>query len=323
MPQLLLPRLLPGANAFSTQQWWAQAVEAAGLAGVVSPTTEQYAAGQAADAVDLPDTATGLTGLIGALRRVGRLGDGPTVVVAVPTPLPRWLTGSSVDERLDALAGWEREVAAWTERGRLVIATTPAPVSLGDLLLLAAGLRAPLLDLTAEPAPPPRTPFATRLADAVGARLGTTFRAGWISRALGLADAIESAGLASAEVADVPPAEATRLRAATREMLGRLAASGISLVGPRDALLWPVPVADAVPLGLAAEVAAAVFDGVPERIDPVTLGLEGRLAEIDELDARLEQQRRQLAAVVDDPRNLRRLSGRKLLGLLATGGRRG
>ena len=326
MPQILLPRLLPGTNAFSTSSWWTEHLASQGLEGRAELTSREYAAGRLADVLTLPDTRTPADGSDARSLPVVPSG---TVVLAVTEPLAGWLAGDSPDERLDALAAWERELGAWAAEGPTVVATTTTPESLQDLLLLAAGLRAPLLDLTAEQVPPAgREPVgaAADLTAATADQVGETFRAGAISRALGLADAAESAGLALAAAGGVPLEEAERLRAATRETLGLLRALGVRFVGPREALLWPLPVAaDAVPLDLVADVALDVLHGVPERIDPVTLGLEGRLAEIDELDRGVIERRRRLAELADHPRNLRRVSGRDLVGLLRrrSGGRRG
>lgn len=320
--QLLLPAGVVGVNDFATPQWWAGCEEQLATAGIVR-TEKEYAPGRRATVLSVPRPAVG----------VPVLPDGDRIL-GVVAPVSEWLGDGTLGERLNRLARWREGLLSWAGHGRVVVlATERAPEEVAALAAGAAGIRWPLLDLAGRytrrveaaagtdqdaidpalgPTGDPRTPVAAAYADAMAAHVGELRLAGWISRDLAIADAVEAVSLGS-EATSLPAAEADRLRTATVDALQDLRTAGVTFCGSRSLLRWPHPVdGDSLALDVAADAVLAVIEAAPERVDTVRLGLEPGLDEINELDARLRERRRELAAAAAGAERLDRLSKRQL-----------
>jgi hypothetical protein len=179
----------------------------------------------------------------------------------------------------EALAAWVAEVRA--------VHTASAPVhlavsldevtSLDQLLTLAAGRRWPRFDVAAaaahtaaDPVPPQSVPggqdTARAYAEAIVAQVEVLLPPAWQTAVDGATDATACISRALDTDPDLDPAEARLLRDACRAALAGLEADGVSISGPRDALLWPVPAERGlVPLDVAADAALEVMLGQVER----------------------------------------------------------
>jgi hypothetical protein len=219
-----------------------------------------------------------------------------TVVVADGLPHDRTLlVVGGVAELLTepTLAGLE----SWVSEVRAIHAAAAAPVhlavsldevtSLEQLLALAAGRRWPRFDVAAaaahtrqpgaDPVPPQSVPggqdAARAYADALVAQVEVLLPPAWQTAADGAADATACISRALDTDPDVGPAAARVLRDACRAALAGLEADGVTVSGPRDALLWPVPAERGlVPIDVAADAALEVMLGVLER--PVDLAAD-------------------------------------------------
>lgn len=275
--QVVVPTGQEQLNEFATQRWWESAEPAEGVRHDVSADGDHL-----------------LTW--GGPRPVRPDSDRVLLVV---TPVRTWLPTepAAARSRLERLAD---DVLRHTSRARVALAirATP-PSSVAELLAAAAGLRWPLVDPAADPetgaaidpavAPDVRR-FAELLADELASQADRMVPPSAVTRALGVADAVESLSFSVDASGEVPADQAHELRAATRDALDRLQAAGVRVSGPRDALLWPLPTtAGRLPTELAARAALAVMHGAVERTDPLSAGLDPRMAEIDRLEERLRR----------------------------------
>ncbi|GAA1504101.1 hypothetical protein [Nocardioides humi] len=250
MSLLQVPDARAGMNAFAVPTWWA------------SLEDERIAR----DDDELPDVT--VVDLDPAVLPADRT---LLVVGAVAELLPEPTT--------DALAAWVGEVRA--------LHTAAAPVhlavsldevtSLEQLLTLAAGRRWPPFDAVAaathtaaDPVPPQSVPggqeTARAYADALVAQVEVLLPPAWQTATDGASDAVACISRALDTDPDVGPAEARVLRDACRAALAGLEADGVTISGPRDALLWPVPAEHGlVPIDVAADTALEVMLGQLER----------------------------------------------------------
>lgn len=325
--RLVLPEGLRGLNTFATAGWWSARREELAQAGISVETGVDVAGGRSATLLTWPAVTPGLPVL-------PVVPEGPRVLL-VADPLRPRLSAVPAAEREAELRAWEADVAGWVDAVEGVTvelaARTAEPGSVAELAAAAAGIRWPLLELRravveAAPAPSYVLPVAQQFADLVRDRIGEGMRAAWITQDLGHRDAAESFALAvvgdAGELGGGDLSEHLALRAAARAALHRLEAAGVHVTGPRDALLWPVPVTDGeVPVEVAVDTAMAVLRGVLERADPVNAGVVPGLEELDQLELALLERRRELKSLRRDPDNLRHLSGRRLLRVLVRGGR--
>ncbi|GAA4080644.1 hypothetical protein ACFFOS_08375 [Nocardioides kongjuensis] len=177
-------------------------------------------------------------------------------------------------------------LAAWVDQVRAVHSGV-APVhvavsldevtSLDELLTLASGRRWPRFDVAAaathtdaDPVPPQSVPggqdIARAYADAIVAQVEVLLPPTWQTAVDGVTDATACISRALDTDPDLGPAQARALREACRAALAELEADGVTISGPRDALLWPVPAERGmVPIDVAADAAIEVMLGQLER----------------------------------------------------------
>ncbi|TQK73179.1 MULTISPECIES: hypothetical protein [unclassified Nocardioides] len=179
----------------------------------------------------------------------------------------------------EGLAAWVAEVrAVHTAEAPVHLAVSLDEVtSLDELLTLAAGRRWPRFDVAAaaahtdaDPIPPQSVPggqdTARAYADAIVAQVEVLLPPAWQTAVDGTADATACISRALDTDPDLGPAEARAMRDACRAALAALEADGVTVSGPRDALLWPVPAERGlVPLDVAADAALEVMLGQVER----------------------------------------------------------
>lgn len=179
----------------------------------------------------------------------------------------------------EGLAAWVAEVrAVHTAEAPVHLAVSLDEVtSLDELLTLAAGRRWPRFDVAAaaahtdaDPVPPQSVPggqdTARAYADAIVAQVEVLLPPAWQTAVDGVADATASISRALDTDPDLGPAEARVMRDACRAALADLEADGVTISGPRDALLWPVPAERGlVPIDVAADAALEVMLGQVER----------------------------------------------------------
>ncbi|MDQ6524738.1 hypothetical protein RB608_14050 [Nocardioides sp. LHD-245] len=253
MSLLHVPDAAGGMNAFAVPTWWASLED-----DRVTRDEDERPDVTVVDVAELPDDRT--------LLVVGSVAE----LLAEPTP--------------DALAAWVGQV-------RAINAAAAAPVHLAvsldevtcfeQLLALAAGRRWPPFDVVAaarhtdaDPVPPPSVPggqdTARAYADALVAQVEVLLPPAWQTATDSAADATACISRALDTDPDVGPADARALRDASRSALAALEADGVTISGPRDALLWPVPAERGlVPIDVAADAALEVMLAVLER--PVDL----------------------------------------------------
>ncbi|WP_436699036.1 hypothetical protein [Nocardioides sp. BYT-33-1] len=272
MSLLHVPDAAGGMNAFAVPTWWASLEDER-----VTRDEDERPDVTVVDVAELPGDRTLL--VVGAVAEL----------LSDPTP--------------DGLAAWVDEV-------RAIHAAATAPVhlavsldevtSLEQLLTLAAGRRWPAFDVAAaaahtgqpgaDPIPPQSVPggqdAARAYADALVAQVEVLLPPSWQTAADGAADATACISRALDTDAEVGPAQARALRAACRSALADLEADGVTISGPRDALLWPVPAERGlVPIDVAADAALEVMLAVLER--PVDLAPDRPVVvPLEELPAR-------------------------------------
>jgi len=196
---------------------------------------------------------------------------------------------------------------AWAAEVRGLHAAAPAPVHLAvsldevtcleQVLTLAAGRRWPPFDAAAasahtdaDPVPPQSVPggqqAARRYADALVAQVEVLLPPAWQTAADGAADATACISRALDTDPDLRPDQARAMREACRAVLAGLEADGVTISGPRDALLWPVPAERGlIPIDVAADAACEVLLGMLER--PADLAPDRQVAvPVEELPAR-------------------------------------
>ncbi|WGX96214.1 hypothetical protein [Nocardioides sp. L-11A] len=252
MSLLYVPDATDGMNAFAVPAWWASLED-----DRITRDEEERPEVTVVDVAELSDDRTLL--VVGAVAEL----------LSEPTP--------------DGLAAWADEV-------RALHAAAAAPVHLAvsldevtgfeQVLTLAAGRRWPRFDVAAaavhrgqpgaDPVPPPSVPggqeTARAYADALVAQVEVLLPPSWQTAADGAADATACISRALDTDPDVGPAEARALRDACRSALAGLEGDGVTISGPRDALLWPVPAERGqVPIDVAADAALEVMLAVLER----------------------------------------------------------
>lgn len=199
-----------------------------------------------------------------------------------------------VEPTPEGLAAWVAEVRSLhSAAAPLHLAVSLDEVtSLEQLLVLAAGRRWPRFDVAAaarhteaDPLPPQSVPggqeTARAYADALVAQVEVLLPPSWQTAADGVEDATACIARALDTDPDVDATEARVLRDACRAALAALEAEGVTLSGPRDALLWPVPPEHGrVPIDVATDAALEVMLGLLEsRVDlapdrPVTVPVD-------------------------------------------------
>ncbi len=248
---LVVPDPRSGMNAFALPQWWA------------SLEDERVVR----DDEDHPDQ-TVIDAVIAGV-------EGDRTLLVVPA-----ITDLLAEPTLDALAEWVGEV-------RALHVSADAPVhlavcldvvtSLDQVLTLAAGRRWPPFDVAAaaarsetDPVPAlsfPRGQEVVRAyADAVVAQVEVLLPPAWQTAADGAGDAVAAVTRALDADAEIGAADARELRDACRAALADLEAEDVTISGPRDALLWPVPAqAGRIPLDVVTDAALEVMLSLVER----------------------------------------------------------
>lgn len=245
MTHLRVPDPRRGINAFATPSWWS------------SQPADRIAREAGTTVVTTPDDVADLTLLV--VEPVGSF-------LAEPSPAA-----------LDAWVADVRELAGGVP-GPVRLAVSLDPVtSLDQLETLARGHRWPPFDAVAaahhdqhDPIPAPATPGGLQViheyADALVAQVEVLLPPSWPTAADGVADATACVVRALDADPDVDDATARTLRDACRRALADLEAEGITLSGPRDALLWPVTARGGeIPLDVAADAAVEVMLAQLER----------------------------------------------------------
>lgn len=232
-----------GINAFATPDWWA---------------------GQATDRVSRDGGGATI------VATVDDVADQDDVTLLVVEPIGSFLAEPS----LAALDAWVADVRdlAGVVPGPVRLAVSLDPVtSLDQLETLARGHRWPPFDVAAaarhdqhEPIPAPAVPGGLEVireyADALVAQVEVLLPPSWATAADGVADAAACVVRALDADPDLDDVTARALRDASRQALADLEADGITLSGPRDALLWPVPAGGGgIPLDVAADAAVEVM----------------------------------------------------------------
>lgn len=202
-----------------------------------------------------------------------------------------WLRIGTVAEMTAALEDWADAIVAAGDD--TVLAIHPGPVESGEeLAALAAGLRSPYVDVTVEPpASTPATPLAQRYDEVLAGQFTDSTPPSRLTRAWGRADAVAAFARATDADPALSPEDAAVVRAATVATLARLEEE-VTVVGPRELLLWPVAVAGRLPLELAVGVTLDVLRAATERRP---LPFPGG-PEIDRLEQELVRKQRELAA---------------------------
>ncbi|GAA3517133.1 hypothetical protein [Nocardioides daeguensis] len=248
MSLLHVPDARAGMNAFAVPTWWASLEDER-----VTRDDDELPDVTVLDLADLADDRTLL--VVGAMAEL----------LAEPTA--------------EGLAAWVAEVRA--------VHTAAAPVhlavsldevtSLDQLLTLAAGRRWPRFDVAAaaahsdaDPVPPQSVASgqatARAYADAIVAQVEVLLPPTWQTAVDGTADATACISRALDTDPDLGPAEARAMRDACRAALADLEADGVTISGPRDALLWPVRAERGlVPIDVATDAALEVMLGQLER----------------------------------------------------------
>lgn len=180
----------------------------------------------------------------------------------------------------DALAAWVVEVRAVQAELAVPLhlaVSLDEVTSLDQLLALAAGRRWPPFSVAAaaahtetDPVPPLSVPRGEEVlrayADALVDHVEVLLPPAWQTAADGTADAFAALSRALDADPEVTPAEARALRDACRAALADLEAAGVTVSGPRDALLWPVPATGGqIPLDVATDAALEVMLSLVER----------------------------------------------------------
>lgn len=207
-----------------------------------------------------------------------------------------WLAVGTVAEMTAALERWADQVIA-AGTGDSVLAIHPGPVTTAaDLLALAEGTRAPYVDVQAEPpVPTPADPVSARFDAVVTEQFAGGSAPSLLTKALGRGDAVAAFERATAPDAHLSAADAAAVRAASIAVLRRLE-QALTVIGPREALLWPVPrpapdeSGGTLSMQLAVGVALDVLRAAGERRP---LPFPGG-AEIDRLERELIGKQRQL-----------------------------
>jgi hypothetical protein len=213
-----------------------------------------------------------------------------TRTLLVAEDVRSWLPIGTVAEMTAALDAWADAILAAGQD--TVLAIHPGPVASGEeLAALAAGLRSPYVDVTAEPpAPTPANPLVQRYDDVLTAQFTETNPPSRLTKAWGRADAVAAFARATDADPALGPEDAAAVRAATVATLARLE-QHVTVVGPRELLLWPVPAPGKLPLELAVGVALDVLRAPAERRPRPFPGGE----EIDRLEQELVRKQRELA----------------------------
>lgn len=218
-----------------------------------------------------------------------------------------WLPPGSVAQMTSALDAWADAVVAAAEgadRADVVLAIHPGPVeTVEELLALATGHRDVDVDVRAEPsAPASDDPLVRRYDAAIVAQLTEGSAPSRLTKAWGRVDAAAAVSRALAPDDALAPEDATAVRAACIAALGRVERA-VTVVGLRQALLWPAPrpgaltgsSADAavtLPLEVAVGVALDVLRAPSERRAPRPANAD----EIDRLEKELIRKQRQVDA---------------------------
>ncbi|TNM36247.1 hypothetical protein FHP29_18950 [Nocardioides albidus] len=237
-----------GMNAFAVPTWWASLEDER----VIRDDDEL----PDVTLVELAGPSAGRTLLV-----VGAVAE----LLAEPTP--------------EALASWAEEVRALhSDAAPVHLAVSLDEVtSLEQLLTLASGRRWPPFDVRAAAARTDADPVpqqsvtggqaaARAYADALVAQVEVLLPPSWQTAADGAAEATACISRALDADPDVSAADARVLRDACRSTLAELEADGVTISGPRDALLWPVPAEHGqIPIDVAADAALEVMLGQLER----------------------------------------------------------
>lgn len=248
MSLLHVPDAHAGMNAFAVPTWWASLEDER-----VARDDDELPDVTVVDVADLPGDRTLL--VVGAV----------TELLSEPTA--------------DGLAAWVAEVRSHhTAAAPVHLAVSLDEVtSLEELLTLAAGRRWPRFDVAAaaahtdaDPVPPQSVPggqdTARAYAEAIVAQVEVLLPPSWQTAVDGATDATACLSRALDTDPDLGPAEARAMRDACRAALEQLEADGVTVSGPRDALLWPVPAEHGlVPIDVAADAALEVMLGQVER----------------------------------------------------------
>ena len=268
MSLLHVPDAGAGMNPFAVPTWWASLEDER-----VVRDDDELPDVTVIETADLPSDRTLL--VVGSVAEL--LGE--------PTP--------------SGLAAWETRVRA--------LHTSAAPVhlavsldevtSMEQLLTLAAGRRWPVFDVAAaaahteaDPVPPQSVPggqeAARAYADALVAQVEVLLEPSWQTAVDGVADASACISRSLDADPDVAASDVRVLRDACRDALARLEGDGVTISGPRDALLWPVPAEHGlIPVDVAADAALEVMLGLVER--PVDLAPDRPVVvPVEELPAR-------------------------------------
>ncbi|WP_408897870.1 hypothetical protein ACJ5H2_01900 [Nocardioides sp. R1-1] len=251
MSLLHVPDARPGMNVFAVPTWWASLED-----DRVGRDEDERPEITAVEVDALPADRTLL--VVGAIAEL----------LAEPTP--------------EGLAAWVAEVRSLhSEAAPLHLAVSLDEVtSLEQLLELAAGRRWPRFDVAAaarhteaDPLPLQSVPggqeTARAYADALAGQVEVLLPPSWQTAADGIEYATACIARALDTDPDVDATEARTLRDACRAALAALEADGVTVSGPRDALLWPVPPEHGrVPIEVAADAALEVMLGLLEtRVD--------------------------------------------------------
>ncbi|WP_418061947.1 hypothetical protein [Pimelobacter simplex] len=246
MSTLRVPAPRAGVNAFATDHWWEEAV----------PDAERTA-----DARVVPVPAAPWDG-----ER--------TLLVAGA------VTESLAEPSVAAVEAWAAGIVALAgeQPGPVALAVSlSTPRSLAELVTLAAGRRWPAYDAdeaarhrAGEPVPVPSIPGGQQ---AVSAFVTALLPQVEVPAASGWATAAEAAAEATACLSrsldadpDVPDDLARALRTAGRAALVAFEDAGLTLSGPRDALLWPVSAERGrIPIDVAADAAVEALLALRER----------------------------------------------------------
>ncbi|AIY16049.1 hypothetical protein GUY44_11255 [Pimelobacter simplex] len=249
MSTLLIPAPRAGANVFATDAWWDDvASDEPGVVrepGVVEVRRD-----------DLPWDGQRTLLVLGQI----------TELLAEPT--------------VAAIEAWAAEVRALAAQqpGSVHLALSlSTPRALAELVTLARGHRWPPFDAgaaaryrRADPVPVPPTPGGQRavsaFVDALLEQVEVQAVSGWATAADATADATACLSRSLDADPDVSDDLALALRAAGRAALTTFEDAGLTLSGPRDALLWPVSaVQGRIPIDVIADAAVEAMIGQRER----------------------------------------------------------
>ncbi|WP_203337160.1 hypothetical protein [Nocardioides limicola] len=221
-----------------------------------------------------------------------------------------WLPRAPVADMVAELLTWGSrlcDLVAATEVDRVqIVLGGPEPRDETELLALASGFRLP------QPSPT-LTDSEGPLRDFMNATLASLSATGQAASQTAVNDAVHvlRRGIDPTPALDV--AEAEQLRAAGREVVAALVASGASVSGAKDLLQWPLPSVDgAIPMPVAVDAMAEILQSELEGASETAADVE----RVAQLAADVAAHRERLAALDEKDPPLAALPGRELLARL-------